>query len=192
MSDKMKFLAKQAEEICRNDKTMAWFLDVHIFKVMQNAEWLCERFPEADKDLIRALVWLHDIVYFTDISKIDVHAGLGAVKAKEMMAAIGIDDPEAEIVFEAIACHSCKGDKLPTSLEGKILATADAMAHFSPDFYLSLLIDGKQEKQTVAEFKQYALQKLERDFNGKKIFFDFAREKIRSSYEIMKKFFEAE
>lgn len=192
MSDKMKFLAKQAEEICRNDKTMAWFLDVHIFKVMQNAEWLCERFPEADKDLIRALVWLHDIVYFTDILKIDVHAGLGAVKAKEMMAAIGIDGPEAEIVFEAIACHSCKGDKLPTSLEGKILATADAMAHFSPDFYLSLLIDGKQEKQTVAEFKQYALQKLERDFNGKKIFFDFAREKIRSSYEIMKNFFEAE
>lgn len=190
MSDKMKLLAQQAEEVCRNDKTMAWFLDVHIFKVLQNAEWLCERFPEADQDLVRALVWLHDIIYFTDISKIEEHAGLGAVKAKEMMAAIGIGGPEAEIVFESIACHSCKGDKLPTSLEGKILATADAMAHFSPDFYLSLLIDGKQEKRSAGEFKAYALQKLERDFNGKKIFFDFAREKIRGSYEIMKKFFE--
>lgn len=192
MTDKLRLLARQAEEICRQDETMSWFLEAHIYKVLQNTEWLCEKLPEADKDMVRALVWLHDIIYFTDISKIDAHAGLGAVKAREMMDAIGICGSEAEIIFEAIACHSCKGDKLPASLEGKILATADAMAHFSPDFYLSLLIDGKQEKCSVSEFKAYALQKLERDFNGKKIFFDFAREKIRASYEIMKKFFEAE
>ncbi len=190
MTDKMCLLARRAEEICRQDKTMSWFLEAHIFKVLQNAEWLCEKFPEADKNMVRALVWLHDIIYFTDISKIDAHAGLGAVKAREMAAEIGIDDLKAGVVFEAIACHSCKGDKLPTTLEGKILATADAMAHFSPDFYLSLLIDGKQEKQTVAEFKKFALQKLERDFNGKKIFFEFAREKIREPYEALKKFFE--
>ncbi len=192
MSDKMYLLARQAEEICRRDETMSWFLEAHVFKVLKNAEWLCEKFPEADQDMVRALVWLHDIIYFTDISKIDAHAGLGAVKAREMMAEIGISGTKAEIIFEAIASHSCKGDKLPTSLEGKILATADAMAHFSPDFYLSLLIEGKQEKQSVAEFKQFALQKLERDFNGKKIFFEFAREKVRDTYEIMKKYFETE
>lgn len=39
------------------------------------------------------------------------------------------------IVDDAIEFHGCKNSELPKTLEGKIMATADALAHLKSNFY---------------------------------------------------------
>lgn len=73
-----------------------------------------------------------------------------------------------------ILTHSCNKD-IPDTLEGKILASADAMSHYSSDFYLQIAVTGKRN---LKDFKKWTLEKLDRDFN-KKIFFDFAKDEVK-------------
>lgn len=49
-----------------------------------------------------------------------------------------------------ILTHSCNKD-IPDTLEGKILASADAMSHYSSDFYLQIAVTGKRN---LKDFKK--------------------------------------
>jgi hypothetical protein len=74
---------------------------------------------------------------------------------------------------------------LPKTLEGKILASADAMSHYINDFYLIISATGDR---SLAEFKKWALEKLDRDYN-KKIFFPFAKKMIKKRHDTLKEIF---
>ncbi len=81
--------------------------------------------------------------------------------------------------------HRCKKYK-PQTLEQKILATADAISHFKPPFYLWFsTISTKPLKEQL----ESNLQKLERDYN-EKIFFEDERNSVRKEYEVLKNWFE--
>lgn len=187
--EKILAIQDEAKKIIASNKDFAWLVGVHLEKVKGNAEWLLERLPEADRDVVMLGVWLHDVIYFIDFSKQDKHAELGADLAMEMMRKVDMPEDIVDKVDDMIRNHSCKGT-MPRFLEGKILATADAMSHFSPDFFLSLAI--YDHSWVVSKFKKFALDKLERDFNGNKIFFDFAKEKVTENYHKLKAFFEME
>ncbi len=87
-------------------------------------------------------------------------------------------------VQNIILTHSC-GKNKPKTLEGKILATADAMAHYINDFYLQIATTGRRN---TTDFKLWALEKLNRDYH-KKIFFPWAKEKIKARHELLMKLF---
>jgi len=59
-------------------------------------------------------------------------------------------------VGEIILAHSCEGKLTPKTLEGKILATADAMSHFAGDFYLAIAATGPRDAKS---FKKWAMEK---------------------------------
>lgn len=67
-------------------------------------------------------------------------------------------------------------------MEGKILASADAMSHYNNDFYLAIAVTGERN---LIEYKKWALKKLDKDYN-KKIFFDFAKKMISKRHKILK------
>ena len=90
-------------------------------------------------------------------------------------------------VDDAIRYHSCHDGRTPNSLEGKILATADSMAHLQSDFYIfATWAMGK--KKDLPDVKRWVLKKLDRDFNNK-ILFDDIKDLCRKDYMQLTDFF---
>lgn len=161
-----------------------WFYSTHLLSVEKFAKELLKELPEADKEVVLLGVWLHDLQRVRGVQ--GDHAKIGAIEAEKVMKQIGYPDQTIKHVKEIIVTHSCCNARLmPKTLEGKILASADAMSHYTNDFYLTIATTGKRD---VAGFKKWALEKLERDYN-KKIFFNFAKKKIERRHQVLKEIF---
>jgi HD superfamily phosphodiesterase len=164
-----------------------WLYEHHIFLVAENAEVLSVRFG-GSHDLVVAASLLHDIGDSVMKRFDPQHAG----KSKEMATLIlqdsGFTPEEIEIVVgDAIEYHGCKNGKFPQTIEGKVMTTADAMAHLKSDFYDRALSEMKKT-ETVEQIKRWALPKIERDFNDK-IFFDEVRKEVEPDYKRVKSLF---
>lgn len=85
------------------------------------------------------------------------------------------------IVGKIIAPHSCYPNNMPTTLEGKILATADALAHLTTPFYESLHNMGLPKQISLQEFNTWVTQKINRDYHSK-IFFEDERTQVKPNY----------
>jgi len=158
-----------------------WFFSTHLLGVEKYAEWLLEKLPEANKEIVMLSVWLHDIQRIRMIS--GDHQQIGALEAVKILKGFEYEDNIINAISNVIKTHSCDDNNLPNSVEGKVLATADAMSHFVNDFYLHIATLGDR---TVNEFKQWALEKLDRDYNTK-IYFDLAREEIKDRHKVLLK-----
>lgn len=156
--------------------------DFHLLGVEKWAKELLKELPEADEEVVMLGVWLHDLQRIRGLE--GDHAEVGAIEAEKVLKQFGYSDEIIEHVKEMVLAHRCDDDLLPQTLEGKILASADAMSHYFNDFYLGLAISGKRD---LPSFKKWALEKLDRDYN-KKIFFDFARKKIEKRHRVLQEF----
>lgn len=96
----------------------------HVLRVLSLAEriGLAE---EADMEILRTAVLLHDIGRPEEIRNGVCHARAGAEKARRILA----DWPseKVEAVTHAIATHRFRNDAVPESLEAKILYDADKL-----------------------------------------------------------------
>ena len=91
------------------------------------------------------------------------------------------------LVDDALRFHSCHGEDRPQSDEGKVLATADARAHFQSDFYAYMQDHVFKDRGTEA-FKHWAAEKIERDYHVK-IFYDDQRAVVAPTYKKLQKQF---
>lgn len=161
-----------------------WFYKHHLLEVATLALGLKRYYhSEANEEVVMLSVWLHDIGRIRGLE--GEHAKSGADEARKILEEFGYNEDTIAQVHHCILTHSCKEGNLPTSIEGKILATADASSHFSEDFYLRVLATGTR---TVEEFKLWALEKIERDYRDK-LFFRIAKVTLKKNYEILRKFF---
>ena len=164
-----------------------WMVDNHVFVVADYATGLANRFG-ANTDLARAAALLHDIADCNMSRMNPGHEAESLKIARELMVQSGYTEEEISLVVDdAIRYHSCHDGKFPDSIEGKILATADSMAHLKTNFYIyAAWAFGKTK--TLQQLKEWVLKKIERDLNDK-VFFDEAREELRPDYEIIKNLF---
>jgi len=158
-----------------------WFFEEHLKIVEKHVLDILEKVPSADKEVVMLGVWLHDTQRIRGVNA--PHQDGGAQEAKKIMSQFDYDDNIIKKVQNIIQTHSCD-DKMPNTVEGRILATADAMAHYTSDFFLRIAILGDRN---VEEYKKWALEKIEKNYN-KKISFDFAKEKIKDRHNIIKNF----
>ncbi len=176
-------IKKQIKGECERSKNIAvWFYDTHLLAVERAAKFLLSELPMADREIVMLGVWLHDLQRIRGIK--GDHQKTGAREAAKVMKKYGYKDDMIKKVKEIILTHSVTNKK-PKTLEGKILATADAMSHYYNDFYLKVALIGEKD---IKEYKNWVLKKLNRDYN-KKIFFTFARKKIRAKHHLYQKFF---
>jgi HD superfamily phosphodiesterase len=124
---------------------------------------------------------LHDIVRIEDV---EPHDELGAKKAKLILSEKGFDKKTIDLVCDTILTHSCKKFP-PKTLEQKILATADAVAHFTAPFYLWAF---KYFAKPFPETTAYALKKIENDYQNK-IFFEDEKKLVEKQYLVLKNWF---
>jgi HD superfamily phosphodiesterase len=166
-----------------------WLYVNHVIWTANKAEGLAKRF-NIDPQLSRAAALLHDI---SDAKIERQNSGseeLSLTLARDLLRQAHFD--EATIVLlvdDALRYHSCRNGEKPSSDVGKVLATADALAHFQTDFYpfaFSSKLFGDYNK-----LKAWSAQKIAKDFNNK-IFFDEVREEARPQFETLKLLFGAE
>lgn len=158
----------------------SWFWDIHVKPVIEYSKQMAEKY-EADVEAVWLGAMLHDIARLTDE---EPHDELGSAKAYKMLIDRGFDEQLAVRVKNIILTHRCRKYP-PETLEQKIVASADAMAHFLPPFYLWI---AKYSNKNFAEIMEGNLRKVERDF-GDKIFFEDEKVLVEEQYKMLKKWF---
>ena len=166
---------------CQENEELKWVWDSHLAVVERLTRELAIE-QEADMELTMLGAYLHDIGRIKGGSD-QGHDIAGVPIAEEIMRELGYDDQSIELVRGIILAHPCRDIK-PNTLVEKIVATADAMSHFSGDFYLQLLWHHKPRK-TFEECIESSLEKIDREFNYN-IFFESARAKVKPAYEAFK------
>lgn len=171
-----------------NESFPQWMWKNHIPFVVKFAEELADKY-QANSDLAVAGAYLHDFGDAFVHRHAGEHAQISEQESKKVLQEAGYTQEETRVLLEEIvAPHSCKAGQLPTTIEGKVLATADALAHLTTDFYLQFALMHLPENKTYPEFKAWVNEKLDRDFKVK-IFFEDVRSQITPRYDALKEVF---
>lgn len=165
-----------------------WMWKNHVPLVAQKTEELSQQF-HADGDLAIAGAWLHDFGDAFVHRHSDEHDEISRLQAIKVLEESGYTVTEIDkILKEVIGPHSCKEGLLPDIVEGKVVATADALAHLTTDFYVQFAWMHLPDGLSYKEYLNWVKEKIDRDFNDK-IFFQEIKEKFRYRYEALKEVF---
>lgn len=184
--ERIRQLRRKVEELYQSQvperaEWADWLFAHHVFVVAENARELSKRYG-VDNDLAEAAAMLHDIADAVMSRFADEHEGESMRIAREMLEKSGYSEEAKKIIVDdAIAYHACKNGEIPQTMEGKIMATADAMAHLQTEFY-KFAKEMREKQGTAEEVKQWALPKIEHDYH-EKIFFDEIREELKEDYK---------
>ena len=183
MSKNIQQIKSLIKKECSKGLIADWFFSVHLLGVEKFAKWLLSKLPKANKGIVMLGVWLHDLQRIRGLK--GDHQKIGAREAEKVTKQFGYNKLTIDKVQKIILSHSCFNDQKPKTVEGKILATADAMAHYHNDFYLQIAVTGQR---SLKGYKEWVLEKLDRNYNVK-ICFPFAKKKIKARHDLFKKVF---
>ena len=99
----------------------------HVMRVYNNAQKITKQ-EKANPKLVLSAVLLHDIVSYPKSSKRSKFSSIdSAKKSRIILKKYGFSKEEIIIISDAIAEHSFAQNKVPQTLEGKILQDADRL-----------------------------------------------------------------
>jgi uncharacterized protein len=99
----------------------------HVMRVYNNAQKISKQ-EKANQKLVLSAALLHDIVSYPKSSKRSKFSSIdSAKKSKLILKKYNFTTEEIIIVFDAIVDHSFSQNKIPQTLEGKILQDADRL-----------------------------------------------------------------
>jgi HD superfamily phosphodiesterase len=165
-----------------------WMYQNHVPLVAKYAQELCERFS-GDKNIAVAGAWLHD---FGDVfvhRHDEKHDQISQDESLKLLKQAEYSQQEInQVMEEVIAHHSCRDGDLPVTIEGKILATADSLAHLTTDFYLQFAWMHLPDNMNYQEYKNWVKEKIDRDFHHK-IFFAEIQDELKDRFEALEAVF---
>ncbi|MEK7106220.1 MAG: HD domain-containing protein [Patescibacteria group bacterium] len=184
---KVSELVKTAYTSSKEDFAQ-WIWANHLPLVANKAEELSQKY-DANPDIAVAAAWLHDFGDAFTNRHTDKHEELSKNEAVKVLQKCNYTAKEIfYITEEVIGPHSCKDGYLPNTVEGKILATADSLAHLNSDLYVQFAWKHLPENKNYQEYLIWVAEKLERDFHIK-IFFEEERIAAQYRYESLKEVF---
>jgi len=99
----------------------------HVMRVYNNAQKIVKK-ENANPKLVLSAALLHDIVSYSKSSKRSKFSSIdSAKKSKIILKKYGFTNDEIIVISDAIAEHSFSQNKIPQTLEGKILQDADRL-----------------------------------------------------------------
>jgi len=167
-----------------------WIFEGHIKVVAKWVEEISKKY-EFDAEGTLAAAYLHDLAYaWTSKNDPDLEEK-SEFKAREVLKEASFSEERVTfIVDKIIHGHGMNDGKEPENIEAKVLATADALSHFSTDFYLVICWNRYLfEDKSLDDYKKWVLEKIERDFNNK-IFFEEYKQIAKPYYQSIKTLFE--
>jgi HD superfamily phosphodiesterase len=164
-----------------------WIYENHVLLVADEAVKIAVEFG-GNPDLAEAAGLLHDVADAVMKREDSGHEENSLAIARNFMRKAGYALNEIAIVVDdAIVRHGCHGDIRPATLEGKAMASGDAVVHLVSDFYEfaekeMLVMDSRRD------IARWALPKIDRDFINK-IAYDDVRKKVEPDYIRLKNHF---
>lgn len=169
------------------DVWIDWSYPNHVLYVADFTQKIATA-QHANVELAVAGALLHDVADAVMARRNPEHEAKSLALAEELLQESGFSENEiAFVIHEIIKPHSCK-ELMPTTLEGKVMATADGAAHFLTDFYPLFCWRHYGPEDDYAVFKAWMLSKMEKDFT-KKLFFDDVKQQVLPHYEALKLIF---
>ena len=99
----------------------------HILRVYNNAKKICKE-ENATEKLVLTAALLHDIVSYPKSHKLsNLSSTKSAKKAESILKKYNYSKNEIKIIFDAIRDHSYSRNRIPNTVEGKILQDADRL-----------------------------------------------------------------
>ena len=99
----------------------------HIMRVYKNAQKMCKQ-EKANEKLVLSAALLHDIVSYPKSDKRSKNSSMeSAKKSEQILKKYDFSKDEIVIISNAICDHSFSQNKVPGTLEGKILQDADRL-----------------------------------------------------------------
>lgn len=168
------------------DPAVSWVYEHHVLKVAELTQRLAEKYGANIEQAVAGAL-LHDIADIELPRTSPDHEKHSLHIAKEILHKAGYGWIESEFIIGQVIGPHDSDPFVPGSQEGKVMATADAMAYFTTDYYPYACWHHFNARDYAA-FKAWVLQKIYHDFSDK-IFFDDEREQLRPSYEAIHAFF---
>ncbi len=173
MNPKIEHLIR---ELCKGQEDI---LDNHILYVVRYSKQLAQQLG-ADEEIVEIAAWLHDIKKLTG-EKEDHHIH-GAEEAETILKELNYPLEKIEKVKECILTHSSDERYPPQSIESKIVASADALAHFD-NFAGVAYVAFHSRKLSREEGRKWIIQKYQKSM--KKIMPE-AKEIVKEKYNAIK------
>lgn len=136
-----------------------YFFPSHLKIVKEEAENMLESY-DADERVVKLGALLHDAGYLEDPEN---HEEAGFKAAMEVLdeAGVEISEERTEKLGQAIEQHGYSGD--PESLEAKIVAAADALAHLRPEFIMAKAQAEREKGKSREKIEQWFREKWKKD-----------------------------
>lgn len=161
-------------DICIDDR-----VKYHIEPVARIAVVMAKNM-NADLQVVEIAAYLHDVTKMTgDREK---HHLSGAKYAEKLLKNYNIEQEKIEKVKNCIMKHRGNSEFIRTTVEEKIIATADAIAHIEHPLTLFYAWYGRRQCQ-IDEGAEGIINKLNKSWN--KIEFPDIKEKYRKKYDIL-------
>jgi uncharacterized protein len=120
----LELLKKDVKEIMENDPAHDF---EHIMRVYKNAQKICKK-EKANEKLVLSATLLHDIVSYPKSDRRSKMSSIeSAKKSKQILKKYDFDENEITIISDAIRDHSFSQQRIPKTIEGKILQDSDRL-----------------------------------------------------------------
>lgn len=188
MQDKIEALKAHVREAAANPNFLhhKWFYTWHLEIVARIASELASKYPQADRDLVEVMAWMHDygkMIDFANEYPATLTAGPRALAelgfepdfAKKVIDYIGIMDKKLEI------------DLRKAPIEVQIVASADGCSHLVGPFmyvFWNEATDKTFAGKTYEELMQLNLEKAQKDWT-RKIVLPEARQAFKQRHRFL-------
>lgn len=167
MKDKLLKLKEEVTKLASNPSFIhhKWFVKWHLEIVDKIAMELCDIYPNANRDLVTTLVWLHDyakIIDFKNEHNPDTMALTG-----DFLISLGFDKTFADEFVKNLVLFESKMtiDLSNSPIEIQIVSSADGASHMVGPFYMIYFYE--HPEMTIEELMKSNLAKLEKDWSRK-------------------------
>lgn len=177
-------IGRVVESCSRQDfEYREWFVAYHLRMVEDLALKFVTAYPEADRNLVHALVWVHD--YSKPFAKTKEEEKITLIPmVRDVLVDIGFENSFVDRVVAGLIEIESKDDVSleNASIEAKIISSADGASHFFGPFFFSYFRDSTDE--SITDTMQRIAQKAQRDWNRKIVLLE-GRELVKPRYEIL-------
>lgn len=167
MEDKLKKLKEEVSKLASNPNFVhhKWFVKWHLEIVDKIAMELCDIYPNANRDLVTTLVWLHDyakIIDFKNEHNPDTMALTG-----DFLISLGFDKTFADEFVKNLNIYESymTNDLSHESIEIRIASSSDGASHTVGPFYFIYWYE--HPEKTIEDLMASNLAKLEKEWSRK-------------------------
>jgi hypothetical protein len=139
-----------------------WYVKHHLLVVEEISLALCKIHPEADRDLVFLLVWMHDYGKITNQS-----STASIINGERFLIDRGVNRDQAKQVINSIAIIDRKDiqELTAAAIEIQIVSSADGAAHMVGPFFS--IYWWENSDVSIAELQSRNLRKLKTDWERK-------------------------